>query len=402
MYGQGNYGPQFGQGPNTPMPPAYSQRPLAPPPPPPHFQQGPPAPPPPINQQAPPTVRPHVGNPGPHIYHQHGPPAPLSAMHQGPPGGMLNTGQSYLQIQGSAPLPLTYSSTQQTSQHQLHLGTQNVHHAPPTVPPPPPPPPPGPPRSEILQAPPPPRVLPPPPPPPHGQTLYRAPLHPPPRQPSAVQGLQQISSPPPPPSTSGFSSYASSMVPPPPPSSPPPIPPSPPPLTSSLNSSSTPNKVRHDTSAQDGYLNHEGGSGCEVGLLARDGVSSSGSAILDLPPPPPKPTEEKVVQNIEGLCQLIAKNGNGIEDLTRHKEARNPEFAFLFGGESGSEAAIAHEYFLWMKKKCVLEYKIPEGQGVSSSRTLKIESSMQSEHLKVGAGCDSPSDSDMEMEGKCD
>ncbi|KAM3703424.1 hypothetical protein ACJW31_04G094900 [Castanea mollissima] len=378
------------------MPPAYSQRPLAPPPPPPHFQQGLPAPPPPINPQAPPTVRPHVGNPVPHIYHQHGPPAPLSTMHQGPPGGMLNTGQSYLQIQGSAPLPLTYSSTQQNSQHQLHLGTQNVHHAPPTVPPPPPPP--GPPHSEILQAPPPPRVLPPPPPPPHGQTLYRAPLHPPQRQPSAVQGLQQMSSPPPPPSTSGFSSYASSMVPPPPPSSPPPIPPSPPPLTSSLTSSSTPNKVRHDTPAQDGYLNHEGGSGFEVGPLAGDGVSSSGSAILDFPPPPPKPTEEKVVQNIEGLCQLIAKNGNGIEDLTRHKEARNPEFAFLFGGESGSEAAIAHKYFLWMKKKCVLAYKIPEGQGVSPSRTLKIESSMQSEHLNVGAGCDSPSDSDMEME----
>ena len=40
---------------------------------------------------------------------------------------------------------------------------------------------------------------------------------------------------------------------------------------------------------------------------------------------------------------------------------KNPEFAFLFGGESGSEAAIAHEYFLWMKKKCVLEYQIPEG-----------------------------------------
>ena len=366
MYGQGNYGPQFGHGPNAPMPPAYPQRPLAPPPPPPHFQQGSSAPLPLLNQQAPPAVPPpHAGHPGPHIYHQHGHPPPTPTINQGPPirvpsGGMPNTGQSYLQIHGSASLPHTYSNIQQKSQHPSHLGAQNVHHIPPPVPPPPL----GPPRSEMLQVPPPPRLL---PPPPQEQTLYRAPVHPRPQQPGAMQSLQHFPSLPPPPPTHSFSSPAQVgsfvrstvgesqspfLVPPPPPSSPPPIPPSPPLPTSSLTSSSTPKPVRHIAPDHVGNLSQEGGSGYEVGPLVRDGTS-------DLPPPPPKPTEEKFVQKIEGLCQLIAKNGHDIEDMTCRSE------------------------------------------GVSTLRPFKNESSVQSDHLMVGGRCNSPSDSDMEMEGKC-
>jgi hypothetical protein len=409
MYGQGNYGPQFGHRPNAPMPPAYPHRPLAPPPPPPHFQQGSSAPLPLLNQQAPHAVPPpHVGHPSPHIYHQHGPPAPAPTINQGPPirvpsGGMPNTGQSYLQIHGSAPLPHMYSNIQQNSQHPSHLGTQNVHHIPPPVPPPPL----GPPPSEMLQVPPPPRAL---PPPPQEQTLYRAPAHPRPQQPGAMQSLQHLPPPPPPP-THSFSSPAQVgsfvcstvgesqspfLVPPPPPSSPPPIPPSPPLPTSSVTSSSTPRPVRHIAPDHVGNLNQESGSGSKVGPLARDGTS-------DLPPPPPprKPTEEIVVQKIEGLCWLIAKNGHDIEDMTYQSEDKNPEFTFLYGGEPGSEAAIAHEYFLWMKKKCILEYKMHGGKSVSTLTPLKNEYSAQSNRLMVGARCNSPSDSDMEMEGKC-
>ncbi|XP_040988391.1 uncharacterized protein LOC121235985 isoform X2 [Juglans microcarpa x Juglans regia] len=417
MYGQGNYGPHFGQGPNTPMSTAYPQRPLAPPPPPPHSHQGHSVPPPPLNQQTPPAVPPHVGHPGPHIYHQHVPPVPSLSVHQGPPiqvpaVGMPNTGQSYLQIHGSAQLPLTYSNSQQNSQYHSHIGTQNMHHLPPPVPPPLGP------HSEVLQAPPPPRVLPPPPPPPPQQTLYRSPVHPRPQQPGSVQGLQHI--PPRPPTYSlsgpaqvgGFvpstvgESHMPSMVlppppspppPPPPPSSPPPGLPSPPPPTSSFTSSSAPNQVRHNAPTHVAYLNQEGGSDSEVGPLAGDGTSD-GSAISDLPPPPPKPSEKKVVQNIEDLCHLISKNGNNVEDMAHINESKNPEFAFLYGGEPGSEAAIAHEYFLWMRKKCILAYKTCELQSGSSLRPLKNESSTQPDHLIVGSGRYSPTDSDMEME----
>lgn len=87
--------------------------------------------------------------------------------------------------------------------------------------------------------------------------------------------------------------------------------------------------------------------------------------------------------------------------MTYQSEAKNPEFTFLYGGEPGSEAAIAHKYFLWMKKKCILECKMHEGKSVSTLRPLKNESSVQSDHLMVEARCNSPSDSDMEMEGKC-
>lgn len=125
-----------------------------------------------------------------------------------------------------------------------------------------------------------------------------------------------------------------------------------------------------------------------------------GSLIQEGSPSPPKPTEEKVVQKIEYLCQLIAKNGPDYEDMVRQNESGNPEFEFLFAGDPGSDAEIAHEYFLWTKKKCMLACKLNEKRSESPLRTSGTDSSLQSNHLEVASRTYSPPDSDMEMEGR--
>ncbi|XP_057996086.1 uncharacterized protein LOC110653914 isoform X2 [Hevea brasiliensis] len=432
MSSQGSYNPQSGQGPQTPRTPPFLQHPPAALPPLPHnFQQGPLLP--------SPQVLPRPGQPGLPLY-QHGPMVPHLAVRQVPPG-LPNTGQPYLPppptVHGSAWLPHVYTTAPPNPQ-----GLQHSSYLAPGLPPPPPPPP-GSHNMEMLQVPLPPGSL--PPTPSHGQTLYRAPMHQLPHQPVAVQGLQQI--PPPPPLPPTFSSFAlsgntleatvgnpgmSSMVttPPPPPlplpsSSPPPIPPSSPPVFSPASVSmplfagsnvpcgSNPhsrtlsgyksgtlgsvavvkplnggqhNIPVHDFSEDDGSLFLEVRSGSKLNYPGGDVFSLNRIVASDVPCPP-KPAEEKIVQKIEDLCQLIAKNGSSYEDMARLKESGNPEFKFLFGGEPGSEAAIAHEYFLWMKKQCLLACK-----------SDKIQPAMSTNHLMVTTEPHSPADSDMEME----
>ncbi|XP_027359624.1 uncharacterized protein LOC113868341 isoform X2 [Abrus precatorius] len=355
MYNQVNRGTHFGQSsvpavPPPPPPPPYQQA-L------PHFHQFPPPPP-------------------PNVY-LHGPtpptsssPVPLNLPIQGSHNVMPNAGQSYV-------IP-----------SQLHHGN--------TVAP------------QMSWAPgPPARTLPPPPQPPsasQGQILYNPPFHPPPPQPGDVQNMRSAP-PPPPPSVYLHSTVGNYQVPPPLPSSPPPVPPSPPPLTPPMTSVSS-----HATRADDAKMfglelksvdsvdgvvashtsgvvpvcnsdsNWDGGSYREVAVAARD------EDLL-----PPKPTEEKTVKKIEALCQLIAANGADVEDKTRRDEFRNPEYAFLFGGDPGSEAAISHTYFLWMKKKYNLDTEWHEKKRESPM----VDSSGKQYHMHVATVS---ADSDMEME----
>ena len=126
-------------------------------------------------------------------------------------------------------------------------------------------------------------------------------------------------------------------------------------------------------------------------------ILSDKDYVQVLPPSPPKPKDDRIVKKIEVLCQLIADNGPSFEDTTRQKEFGNPEFDFLFGGEPGSESAIAHEYFLRMKMKYSLASKNIEITEKSPLRYLRIEP--QSENLTASAASLSPANSDMEMEG---
>lgn len=389
MYGQGNFTAQSGS-----MPPPFQHS---------------------------PHIPPNVGQPAPPAYQQ-GPHVPI------PPGGMFNSGQSYLnappprQMQGIAPMAHTYSTSQQNFQWN-----QNVRHMQPLAPPHLGPPATGTSHPEMLHPLPAPRVLPPPPPPPspsQGPVLHRGPAQPPPS--GGVLGPQHTLPPlpPPPPFPSNFfipPPFGSFMQPPPPPPSspppgPPPLPPSSPPPTSPspgsgilssaplltaselsqqlesgpcFNNLSVDNASRHDD-----ISNHKGRIDGEVRS------PSGGKLKLDIPPPPPKPTEEKVVQNIEILCRYIAKNGPGFEDKIRQKEFGNPEFEFLFGGEPASEAAAAHKYFLWMKNKYSSGCKFHEGQQHSESplRPSGDDYSMKSYSMMDAFVSSSPADSDMDME----
>ncbi|KAI4335891.1 hypothetical protein L6164_014489 [Bauhinia variegata] len=353
MYNQVNHGPHFGQGPHTPMPPAVQQYPQAPTP---HIQQGHPAAP----VQHMPAAQPHSGLPAPHVY-LHGPPATSSTVPQNssvqvPPGVGQKNAQSYVipppLLHGNIMMPHTFSSTGQNSQHSLNSGVQNHH-----IPLPGPPPAIGHTHQEASWVP-----APPPPPPPssssQGQSLYRPPFLPCPPLHGDGQSLLH----------------------------------GPPPLLPLTSTSGVLAPTPHGYSAA---------GSCELGsITALPLVSPSPPSLAtsDLPPPPSQPTETNTVQRIKTLCQLIAENGPHFEDKTRQVESGNPDYAFLFGGDPGSEAAISHEYFLWMKKKCILEHRWHDRKSESQLRPLAVDSSRPQGALNFAREHNLASDSDMEME----
>ncbi|MED6196808.1 hypothetical protein PIB30_050780 [Stylosanthes scabra] len=217
---------------------------------------------------------------------------------------------------------------------------------------------------------PPSRVLPPPPRPlpssSPGQVLYKPPFGLPPPPPVGYVGSYQVPPVAPP-------------QPPPPSSLPPILPPAPPMTSTSGEASGT--ELKAVDSVEKG-----------VALICNyDTNGDSGN----LDPPQPLPSEEKSVKKIEALCQLIAENGPDIEDKIRREEFQNPEYQFLFGGEPGTEAAISHAYFLWMKKKCNLEDRWHEKKIESQLRPLSVDSTGPPYHLHIAT---ESADSDMEME----
>ncbi|XP_020104110.1 uncharacterized protein LOC109721104 [Ananas comosus] len=135
-------------------------------------------------------------------------------------------------------------------------------------------------------------------------------------------------------------------------------------------------------------------------------ATENGETLRDFPPPPPKPAEKEVVRNIEVLCQYIAKVGHDFENLARVKEAGNPQFSFLFGGEPGSAAAIGHEYFQWMKRKCCSEPNLSQETKENNMSQQTKENCALSRPLIAGTSSDvlsieregSPAVSDMDME----
>ncbi|KAI3673342.1 hypothetical protein L6452_39459 [Arctium lappa] len=419
MYNQGNY-QQFGH-----------RLPVLPSPPP--FQQGHPASQHPITQQGHPSVPPHAGQAGPSPYAlassasmQLGPPVSV------PPSGMLSSSQSYLIPPPPAP---THAHVSTSTPHSYSAAPQNSNwnqnqHISPPIPPP----------GRHLT----PRI---PPPPPQGHHFYRVPA--PPLLPGGIRGIQQAPPLlPPPPTPSYFTpapfgsfvqpGHESSLghlpppppPPPPPPSSPPPGPPPLPPSSPPPNSPLRPSSESLSTAAELGptsrklsvvdmvasgvidrtngaghidndTLRHDDGMKCTAPNDSATSVkgTSDFNITSDIPLPPPRPRDEKIVRKIEVLCQYIAKNGHEFEDMTRQKEVDNPEFEFLFGGAPGSEAAISHEYFKWMKKNCSSS-ELLEGR---HNRNISLEPSgvgssgqpVDSMHASISH---SPAGSDMDME----
>ena len=289
MYGQPNYGPPFAQG-QTPMPPANQQRP--PPPPPftaPHNV---------VTSAAPPQPG------GPYLY-QHG---FVPAAHQSPPvpfSGMMTTGPTY------------GGNTWHNVQRPPTTGNQNFQrtHPPALVTPH------AAPYPNMSQAAVPHGALPPPPP---QAASAQSPAPPLPTAPSPSTSLQNLDP-----------DHGSNKL----------------PLSERRgmdNEVTASNNFEHFTSVHEGSHNVQGGSECEKsGSLARDGVSSNGSVMLNISSPPPKPSDD-IVHKIDSICQLSAMN---------------------------------------------------EGKIESPSKSSQIDSSSQPDQFMVSSGYSLPADSDMEMEG---
>ncbi|XP_039158141.1 serine/arginine repetitive matrix protein 2 isoform X2 [Eucalyptus grandis] len=302
---------------------------------------------------------------------------PYNPPFQGPSSGMTNaTNPSHASlphpppVPGRMPISGNYLNSQHNPHHPLNVGTQNSHHFP-SPSPHHPPPPAGPSKQESL----PPLV--------QGHKTYWYPVNSQPRQPGPPipnpnSGLVALApaeihtpplAPPPPPPP------RPQPQPPLPPASSSPVPPSPPQRNDKVGTS----EVRAAESLGKGY-----------------GLDRSTALEIDIRPAPPKPADEKIVKRIETLCQFIAKNGSGFEDMARTRESANPEFKFLFGGEPGSDAAVAHEYYQWAKKKYTFGDKLHEGS--LNVRPSEADSSVQSKPFTMTSVAHPDSDSDMEME----
>ncbi|PKA49728.1 Zinc finger CCCH domain-containing protein 55 [Apostasia shenzhenica] len=413
--GSGNYAPQFRQGPPAPPPPywqslpaprlPFGQAPISHQPMP--VNQGPPLPQ--LGQQAPPAY----GRPPAHLQHPiHFPfPPPVNSvqpyLHQRPssqvnggtnvlhsrpfPTQIINQSVSHVSVPMLLPSrmvlpapPPNYEPQEQVVYNTPHPPLPVIHSAPPQLswppngpnppsPPPPPPPPALPPQPPIFElasclsfT---------------GQTSTTN-VHPPP-----------IPAPPP-----------SPPPPPPPPSSPPPLPPSPPaPISTAQDLSVDPpiepeDSVFHSKTFElNCVADHMGNVDEALSKGKRFFLGEEALENSELSPPRP---DEVVVRNIEALCRFIVKVGPDFENMVRTKEAANPQFAFLFGGERGSAAAIGHEYFQWMKRKYISEFKscktlkhdsLPYG-------TLKCDVASQSGVLESVDVAHSPGTSDMDME----
>lgn len=412
MYGRGNYAAPVGQGPYTSNPP-FPQR----PPPPPPFSQSSHLPLPTAIQLVQPPVPPQVGQLGRPVY-QHTPPGPSQQVPLNPLLSSGINGQPFF----TPALPPPQSQPLQvpgSSQMQQHLPwTHTAPFVPPT----------GPPSA--------PRVV--PPPPSQGQTLLSSQVHQSLGNPPASSfytsppvGSFEHSTPP-----LSNTDPAGPPLPlpllPPLPSSPPrssPLPPSSPPPTSLSTLSNSRTSIPIPKASESAY-HPEIGSGVNnssaletsasgslggvsalylVGDAVRDGelgsktISAQGENLIsDLPPPPLMPADDKTVHRIEVLCQFIAKNGPEFEKMTCQKESGNPEFKFLFGGEPGSEAAAAHEYFLWTKRKYLLGSRSVEYQGNHDFSSGPSGGSSYQLNIMSNVGLpNSPGDSDMDMEGSC-
>ncbi|KAM0949884.1 putative transcription factor C3H family [Dioscorea sansibarensis] len=383
MYGQGNF--TFRPAPPAPLPPypQVSPAPGAP------FHQvppGAPAPAPPFIHQSLPCPPPPQAPIGPlPVAYQHSSLAPQTThLSTSLP---VNMSQHHINppqiIHGRTPIVPSFPHV--SSSYPPTMANQNVHYA-----------------MQLMTSS---RVPPPPLASSQGQVLYR-----PPQLPSP--GIQHLSTPPPPPPPN-FSPVTHSKLtffsqnpvgdahapspllppPPPPPSSPPPLPPSPPPpsspranalpiISEPLPKASPEKPLQCDV--VDGLLESacltDDKSKVEKKLSLVEEKASGG-----FPSTPPRPADTETVKIIDVLCQFIAKVGPSFETEAREKEANNPRFSFLFGGEPGSAAAIGHEYFQWMKKKYCI-------------RPLNEQVSASFGDNSFNKGAILPADSDVDME----
>ncbi|XP_059077312.1 uncharacterized protein LOC131057751 isoform X2 [Cryptomeria japonica] len=97
---------------------------------------------------------------------------------------------------------------------------------------------------------------------------------------------------------------------------------------------------------------------------------------------PPRPKDDEIIRNIEILVQFVLKNGPEFENMARAKQAGNPKFSFLFGGELGSDAAIGYEYYQWLKRKSQLDQSAGrEGEAKVQLQAPSVSPDSNQQHM---------------------
>jgi hypothetical protein len=110
--------------------------------------------------------------------------------------------------------------------------------------------------------------------------------------------------------------------------------------------------------------------------------------------PPAMPRDAEMLKNIDVLSSFVVKNGPDFEQLARKKQSADPKFAFLFGGEPDTDAAIGQRYYEWKKHALEASLWSQGGSSLCSGR-----GSIQDEVKLTSDALASPVGSDMEMEG---
>jgi hypothetical protein len=110
--------------------------------------------------------------------------------------------------------------------------------------------------------------------------------------------------------------------------------------------------------------------------------------------PPAMPRDAEMLKNIDILSSFVVKNGPDFEQLARKKQSADPKFAFLFGGEPDTDAAIGQRYYEWKKHALEASLWSQGGSSLCSGR-----GSIQDEVKLTSDALASPVGSDMEMEG---
>jgi len=96
-----------------------------------------------------------------------------------------------------------------------------------------------------------------------------------------------------------------------------------------------------------------------------------------------------MLKNIDILSGFVVKNGPQFEDMARQKQANDPKFGFLFGGEPGSEAALGKAYYEW-KKRCLSGAKADPPSPINEAPLSPDGSDMDMEGMHRGLSYDYP------------
>lgn len=115
---------------------------------------------------------------------------------------------------------------------------------------------------------------------------------------------------------------------------------------------------------------------------------------------PQMPRDPEMLKNIDILSSFVVKNGSDFENLARQKQAGDPKFGFLFGGEPGSEAAIGRAYYEWKKNALLVTFRPQHSE--SQAPQLPQQSPQMGKadvFSPINGAPVSPAGSDMDMEG---